>query len=81
MVKNPPASVGGGSSIPGLGRYPVVGNGNPLLYSCLETLTEPGTLQRVKHHLETKQHRFTVSLIPELNTCILQIYGERLSPG
>ena len=39
MVKNPPANavdtevVG---SIPGLGRSPGAGNGNPLQYSCLE---------------------------------------------
>ena len=68
MIKNLPASVGDGGSIPGLGRCPVVGNGNPLQYSCLENLMEPGTLQRVKHNLGTKQqHRFTVSLLPELN--------------
>ena len=39
MVKNPPANAGGArdaGSIPGLGRSPGVGNGNPLQYSCLE---------------------------------------------
>ena len=39
MVKNPPANAGDPrdmSSIPGLGRSPGVGNGNTLLYSCLE---------------------------------------------
>ena len=35
MVKNPPASTGDTSSIPGSGRYPGKGNGNPLQYSCL----------------------------------------------
>ena len=37
MVKNPPASAGDTgdvSSIPGLGRSPGEGNGNPLQYSC-----------------------------------------------
>ena len=33
MVKNPPANAGDTSSIPGLGRSPGEGNGNPLLYS------------------------------------------------
>ena len=33
MVKNLPAELG---SIPGLGRSPGGGNGNPLQYSCLE---------------------------------------------
>ena len=39
MVKNPPANAGDSGdtgSIPGLGRSPGEGNGNPLQYSCLE---------------------------------------------
>ena len=36
VVKNPPASAGEAGSIPGLGRFPREGNGNPLQYSCLE---------------------------------------------
>ena len=36
VVKNPPANVGDVGSIPGLGRSPREGNGNPLQYSCLE---------------------------------------------
>ena len=39
MVKNVPANAGGlkdVSSIPGLGRSPEEGHGNPLQYSCLE---------------------------------------------
>ena len=39
MVKNPPANAGDTGdtgSIPGLGRSPGGGNGNPLQYSCLE---------------------------------------------
>ena len=31
------------SSIPGLGRSPGEGNGNPLQYSCLENSTDRGT--------------------------------------
>ena len=38
VVKNPPASAGDLGSIPELGRYPGEGNGNPLQYSCLESL-------------------------------------------
>ena len=30
-------------SIPGLGRYPGEGNGNPLQYSCLENTMDGGT--------------------------------------
>ena len=36
MVKNPSANAGDMSLIPGLGRSPGEGNGNPLQYSCLE---------------------------------------------
>ena len=35
VVKNPPANVGNASWIPGSGRSPGKGNGNPLQYSCL----------------------------------------------
>ena len=35
MVKNPPANAGDVGFIPGLGRSPGEGNGNPLQYSCL----------------------------------------------
>ena len=34
--KESACNVGDLSSIPGLGRYPGEGNGNPLQYSCLE---------------------------------------------
>ena len=43
VVKNLPASAGGvrdGGSIPGLGRSPGGGHGNPLQYSCLEDPTD-----------------------------------------
>ena len=39
VVKNPPASAGDtrdAGSIPGSGKSPGEGNGNPLYYSCLE---------------------------------------------
>ena len=35
-VKNLPVNAGDMGSIPGLGRFPRGGNGNPLQYSCLE---------------------------------------------
>ena len=45
MVKNPPACGGESrdvSSVPGSGRSPGVGNGNPLQYSCLESSMDSG---------------------------------------
>ena len=41
-VKNPPANAGDLGSIPGLGRPPGGGHGNPLQYSCLENPTDRG---------------------------------------
>ena len=35
MVKNPPTDAGDVGSIPGSGRFPGGGNGNPIQYSCL----------------------------------------------
>ena len=50
MVENLPANVGPAGdmgSIPGSGRSPGGGNGNPLQYSCLKSswTEEPGGLQ------------------------------------
>ena len=42
MVKNPPANTGDASSVPGSGRSPGGGNGNPLQYSCLENSMDRG---------------------------------------
>ena len=44
VVNNPSASAEGTNtgSIPGLGRSPGVGNGNPLQYSCLENCQNRG---------------------------------------
>ena len=39
VVKNPPTNAGDTRdtvSVPGLGRFPAGGHGNPLQYSCLE---------------------------------------------
>ena len=55
MVKNPPASAGDLGLIPGSGRSPGEGNGNPLQYSCLGNprTEEPGRLQsRVAKELD-----------------------------
>ena len=43
MVKNPPTNEGDAGdtgSVPGLGRSPGRGNGNPLQYSCLKNLMD-----------------------------------------
>ena len=42
VVKNPPANAGDAGLIPGSGRPPGGGNGNPLQYSCLGNPTDRG---------------------------------------
>ena len=45
-VKNTPTNAGDTGLVPGLGRSPGGGNGNPFLHSCLENpwTEEPGGL-------------------------------------
>ena len=45
VVKNLPANTGDAGSIPGAGRSPEEGNGNPLQYYCLENSLDRGTFQ------------------------------------
>ena len=42
MVKNPSPNAGDMGAIPGSGRSPGEGNGNPLQYSCLENSEDRG---------------------------------------
>ena len=52
MVKNLPdnaGDTGNAGPVPGLGRSPGVGNGNPLQYSCLENPMDRGAWQGCNH--------------------------------
>ena len=55
LVKNPPANVGDVGSIPGSGRTPGEGNGNPLQYSFLENPMDRGTWWATVHSLGAKE--------------------------
>ena len=46
-------------SIPGLGRSPGEGNGNPLQYSCLENPTDRGAWQATVHGVAKSQTRLS----------------------
>jgi len=83
VVKNPPANAGDAGLIPGSGRFPGEGNGNPLQYSYLEIprTEEPGRLesrlesQRVRYDLMTKQQQQQsinnkTGLINTMRTCL-----------
>ena len=77
VVKNPPAKEGharGGDSIPGSGRSPGGGNGNPLLYYCLDSSMDRGAWQGTVHGL-VKSHTWlrnwarTQGLLLALDIC------------
>ena len=60
MVKNPAANAGDtreAGSIPGLGRSPGAGNGNPLQYSCLENPMERGAWRATVREVAKSQTR------------------------
>ena len=60
---------GDAGSVPGLGRSPGEGNGNPLQYSCLKNPTDRGAWlasqsigwQRVRHDWATQQQKIYIS--------------------
>ena len=49
MVKNLPANAGDSGSVPGLGRSPGEGSGNPLQYSCLGNPMDRGAWWATVH--------------------------------
>ena len=51
VVKNLPANTGVTGSVPGSGRSPGEGNGNPLQYSCLGNPMDKGTWQAIVHRV------------------------------
>ena len=55
MVKNPPANAGDTDSIPGLGRSPGGGHGNPLQYFCLENPMDRGVWRATIHMVPKSQ--------------------------
>ena len=57
VVKNLPASadVRDMGLIPGLGKSPGIGNGNPLQYSCLEDPMDRGIWQATVHRVAQSQ--------------------------
>ena len=58
MIKNPPANAGSTrdvGSVPGLGRSPGEGHGNPLQYSCLENPMDRGAWWATVHRTEKSQ--------------------------
>ena len=58
VVKNPPANAGdirGTGSVPGLGRSPAGGHGNPSQYSCLKNPMDRGAWWATVHRVAKSQ--------------------------
>ena len=58
VIKNPPANagdIGDTGSIPGSGRSPGGGHGNPLQYSCLKNPMDKGSWQSTVHGITKSQ--------------------------
>ena len=72
MVKNPPANAGDEGSIPGSGKPPGGGNGNPLQYFCLENPMDGGA-SRAAVYVVSKELDRSEQLkkgIPEISTTL-----------
>ena len=66
LVKNPPANAGDirdVSSVPGSGRSPGGGHGNPLQYSCLENPTDKGTWQAIVQGVAKSQTQLSAHVL------------------
>ena len=67
MIKNPLANAGDlrdASLIPGLGRSPEGGHGNPLQYSCLENSMDSGASQVTVHAVAKSRTRLSACAHP-----------------
>ena len=79
MVKNPPSNAGDAGSIPGLGRSPGGGHGNPLQYSYLENPLDRGAWQIIVHWDEKSQTRLK-QLSKHASSISLYKYTKFVSP-
>ena len=82
VVKNPPASAGDLGSIPGSGRSPGEGNGNPLQYSCLENPMDRGawwaTVYGVTEEPDMTEHTCTQRYVDRQVLLEKSVYGHHL---
>ena len=76
VVKNLPANARDVGSIPGLGRPPGGGHGNPLQYSCLENPMDRGA--RGAYSPESRTESDTTEVTAQLPFTLLAGSGSRL---
>ena len=74
--KESDCNVGDPSLIPGLGRSPGGGNGNPFQYSCLENSMDRGAWWATVHgitkngtQLSMQVHELLIKVFPSLRSC------------
>ena len=70
VVKNLPASAGhvrDTGSVPGSGRSPGEGNGNPSQYSCLENPMDRGVWRATVHQITRVEHDLVMKPPPPIN--------------
>ena len=79
MLKNPPANAGNVrdvGSIPGLGRCPGGGHGNPLQYSCLENPMDRGAWRATVHRVTKSGTRLKrLSTHAHIQVDTFQLFG------
>ena len=68
-------------SVPGLGRFPGDGNGNPLQYSCLENPMEGGAWQATVHGVAKSRTSLSDFMMTTMITIVKTVLGRSPPPG
>ena len=80
MIKKPPAKAGDTRDgrdvclIPGLGRSPGGGNGNPLKYSYLENSMDRGAWWAIVHGVAKSQTQLSIHTHTHICVCVFLVF-------
>ena len=74
MLKNLPTNAGGVGLIPGVGRSPGGGNGNPLQYSCLENSMDRGACQATVHGVTKSWIRLSDEHVTSISNVVFNFH-------
>ena len=77
MLKNLPASAGNAGLVPGLGRSPGEGNGNPLWYSCLGNSMSRGAWLATVHRSQRGGHDLVTKTTEKIKIIIVIVINCR----